>query len=87
MAASWFSRRLLAALHKVERQADLVAEVLAPGPLGPPAIKWPRETQEAAEQAVEAAKQRWALLHAQRRTPGPPTGGSAAHTREREPDV
>lgn len=81
MAAAWLSRRLLAALRNIERQADQVAEILAPGPLGPPAIKYPRETQEAAEQAVEAAKQRWAQAHTQRRTPGTPL---AAHTRERE---
>jgi hypothetical protein len=83
MATSWLARRMLAALRNVERQADLVAEILAPGPLGPPSIKWPRETQEAAEQAVEAAKQRWAQSHAkQRASQCAPSAGSTADTRE-----
>jgi hypothetical protein len=82
--ASWLARRVLATLHKIERQADLVAEILAPGPLGPPAIKWPRETQDAAEQAVEAAKRRWAQAHAAHASPCTPAPG-ATPTREREP--
>ena len=60
MAARWLLRRLGAALREAERQADVVAEILAPGPLGPPAVKWSRETQLDAEEAVRAAKRRWA---------------------------
>ena len=81
MAASWLARRLAAALREAERQADLVAEVLAPGPFGPPAIKWPRETQVAAEQAVEAAKQRWSQTHAPQQGRAP-AADNGAHTRE-----
>ena len=69
----------MAALREAERQADLVAEVLAPGPFGPPAIKWPRKTQEAAEQAVEAAKRRWLQTHAPHQGCITP---AAAHKRE-----
>jgi len=85
MAASWLARRLGAALREAERQADLVAEIIAPGPLGAPSIKWPRDTQVAAERAVEAAKSRW--LQASRgpqqpKATAPPTAQDAAAERK-----
>ena len=82
MAASWLARRVLAALREAERQADLVAEVLVPGPFGPPAMKWPRETQAAAERAVEVARRRWAQAHAARHASR--CSPAAEHTSERE---
>jgi hypothetical protein len=61
MATRILARRLLAALREVERQADVVAEILVPGPLGPAGAKWPsRDAQAAAAQAVHDAKRRWA---------------------------
>jgi hypothetical protein len=81
--ASWLARRVLAALREAERQADLVAEVLAPGPFGPPAMKsWSRETQEAAAQSVEAARRRWSQTHAPLQGSSAPATGNASHTRE-----
>ncbi len=53
-------RRLAAALRAAEQQADAVAEVLWPGPIGAPGVKWGREAQAEAEAAVAAAKRRWA---------------------------
>jgi hypothetical protein len=52
-------KRLLGALREAERGADLVAEVLIPGPLGLAGAKEPRETAEQAAKEVNEARQRW----------------------------
>lgn len=52
-------RGALALLRELERQADVVAEVLQPGPLGLQAAKQPRDVQQSSAQLVQDAKQRW----------------------------
>jgi hypothetical protein len=60
MATRILARRLLAVLREAERQVDVVAEILVPGPLGPAGAKWlSRDAQAAASQAVNDAKRRW----------------------------
>jgi hypothetical protein len=55
---AFLARRILAALREAERQADVVASILAPGPLTGSA-KLSHAEQVAAEEAVRAATLRW----------------------------
>ena len=64
MAARMVARTLLGslrtALREVERQADTVAEVLVPGPLGLVGAKLPPDVADTSARLVADAKRRWA---------------------------
>ena len=51
-------RGAMALFRELERQADVVAEVLQPGPLGLQTTKQPRDVQQFAAQLVQDAKRR-----------------------------
>ena len=56
-AARLLLRGALAALREVERQANVVADVLQPGPLG--LTKLPAPVRLSAAQLLEEAQRRW----------------------------
>lgn len=56
-AARLLLRGALAALRQVERQANVVADVLQPGPLG--LTKLPAPVRQFAAQLLEEAQRRW----------------------------